>query len=164
MRVASLILCAIFSVGCGYKTASHYARETLGDTIFADIQINRDDPQSAPIFIDALNEAIVSRFGKRLVSREEADTIIEITDGTYSVASLQKDADGFVILYRASVSMNAVVNGDKLKNRRFTVQGERDFAVEPSSVVSDAAKNAAAREAALRALDMLIANIMLLGR
>ncbi|MDR2152415.1 MAG: hypothetical protein LBO72_06310 [Helicobacteraceae bacterium] len=164
MRAAAFALCAIWLLGCGYKSASHYTREALGDNVFADIRVNRDDPQSAPILIDALNEAIVSRFGKRLVSRSEADTTIEIIDGSYSLSALQKDADGFVVLYRANVSMSALVNSAALKDRRFRVSGDHDFAVEPSSVVSDAAKNAAAREAALKALDMLIANLILLGR
>ncbi|MDR2639547.1 MAG: LPS assembly lipoprotein LptE [Helicobacteraceae bacterium] len=160
--LAALCLCLLF--GCGYKSASFYTREALGDKVFADIQVNRDDPQSAPILIDALNRAIVARFGKRLVSRDEADTTIEIIDGSYAVSSLQKDADGFTILYRSSVAMSVVVNSPKLKNRRFRASGDHDFAVEPSSVLSDAAKNEAAREAALKALDMLISNLTMLGR
>jgi hypothetical protein len=165
MKIFALALCAIiFLASCGYKPASYYTRDTLGDKIFADMQINREDPQSAPVLIDALNLAIVSRFGKRLVSREEADTTIEIINGAYGVSALQKDADGFVVAYRSNVSMSVIVNSAKLKNRRFNVSGAHDFAVEPSSVLSDAAKNEAAREAALKALDMLVANLILLGR
>ncbi|MDR1911298.1 MAG: LPS assembly lipoprotein LptE [Helicobacteraceae bacterium] len=161
---AVLIAISLILSGCGYKPAAHYIKETLGDKVFADVAINRADPQSAPILINALNEAIVSRFGKRLVSREEADTTIEVVDYRYNVTAIQKDADGFIILYRSNVTMNAIVNSDKIKNRRFSVSGERDFAAEPSSVLSDEAKNEAAREAALKALDMLIANIIMLKR
>jgi hypothetical protein len=164
MKTFIIASCLCLLIGCGYKSAAYYTRSALGDSVFADVQVNRGDPQSAPVLINALNEAIASRFGKRLASRGEADTIIEIVDGVYDVAALQKDEDGFVIMYRSNVSLRVVVNSAKLKNRSFNVGGTRDFAVEPSSVLSDAAKNEAVRDAALKALDMLIANLMLLGR
>ncbi|GHS87545.1 lipoprotein [Campylobacterota bacterium] len=163
MKISALFFCLFLLAGCGYKPASHYAKNALDDSVFVDIMISRSDPQSGAVLIDALNTAIVSRFGKSLAPRDEAKTTIVITRGNYTISSLQRDQDGFTILYRCRVSMNVIVNSSKLKDKKFSINGNHDFATEPSSILSDTARNAAARESAMKALDMLLANIVLLG-
>ena len=150
--------------GCGYKPATHYTNAVLGERIFADVQIPLSDPQSGPILLDALNEAIVSKFGARLSSRQEADTHLFIREARHSISALQRDANGFVILYRSTVTMTTLVKSPSVHNRVFSVSGYYDFPVEPSSVLSEEARTAAAREAALKALDELLARLVLMGR
>ncbi|MDR2906043.1 MAG: hypothetical protein LBU73_08830 [Helicobacteraceae bacterium] len=162
-KVIPVLLIALFLVSCGYRPASYYTANALDGNVFVDIKIDRNDPQSGPVLIDALNTAVVSRFGKRLAPREAAATKILVESGTYGVRSLQRDENGFTILYRSSVLMNVVVNSSRLTDAKFSVSGQHDFATESSSVLSDTMRNTAAREAALKALDMLLARLVLLG-
>lgn len=150
--------------GCGYKPASHYTQEVLSDRIFADVQIPRDDPRGAGIMGDALREAVVARFGGRLVSREEADTHLYITNATQRITALQRDEQGFVILYRSSVTLTTRVNTPTVRNRIVETSGIYDFAVSPDSVLSESERTGASRQAASRALDELLARLVLMGR
>lgn len=164
MKNIIVLATLLLLTGCGYKPSSHYTRAVLGDSIFADLQIPKSDPQSGGILLDALNEAVVAKFGAKLTSREEADTQIFIQSAKHSVSPLQRDADGFVILYRSTVTMSTRVISPTIQGQVFSVSGSYDFAVEPSSILSETARTAAAREAALKALDELIARLVLMGR
>lgn len=164
IRIIALFV-AILLVGCGYKPASHYTRSVLGDKIFADVQIDINDPQSGIVSLDALNQAIVAKFGSKLVNKDEADSTISITKASQSFAVLQRDSNGFVVLYRSSVTMSVIVNSAKVKNKLFSVTGFYDFAVSPTlSVLSDSQKSQASKEAALKALDELMARVVLIGK
>ena len=164
MKLLTLIVCLLLCIGCGYKPASYYAGRAIGEKIFTDVIIPITDPQSGPALIDAINEAIVAKFGKKLSSRDDADTTLIIKNGHYSFDSLQKDEYGFIIMYRCRVNMQVLVNNEKINNKTFTISGSYDFMIEPNSILSDTVKNNAAREAASRAFDNLIANILFLGK
>ncbi|MGE4294446.1 MAG: LPS assembly lipoprotein LptE [Campylobacterales bacterium] len=164
MRQLIVLGMVLLLAGCGYKPSSYYSKRVLGDAIFADVQIPMNDPQSGGILLDALNEAIVAKFGGKLTSREASDTQIFIREAKHSVSALQRDKDGFVILYRSHVTMTTQVNSPATRGQVFSVSGSYDFAVEPSSVLSDSARSTAAREAALKALDELLARLVLMGR
>ena len=165
MRKFLALLTVLMLTSCGYKPASHYTRSVLGDKIYADIKINIDDPQSGIVSLDSLNEAIITKFASRLVGKDEATSTITITNATQSFSALQRDANGFVVLYRSSVTMSVIVDSEKINRKSFSVSGFYDFAVTPSAaVLSDSEKNLAAKEAALKALDELIARVVLIGR
>jgi hypothetical protein len=133
----------------------------MGETVFADVQISISDPAAGPILIDAVNEALVTKLNSRLASRESADTIIHIKNGRYNIYSLETDEKGFVATYRSRVSMNVTVYGRI--ERSFSISGTHDFSTSDTSVLSDTERTNAVREASLRALDMLIANLIFLG-
>lgn len=165
MRVVSAFFALLLLFGCGYKPASHYTRSVLGEKIFADIQIDINDPQSGIVALDSLNEAIVYKFGSRLVAKNEATSTITITKATQSFTPLQRDANGFVVMYRGGITMSVIVTSENINRKNFTVSGFYDFAVTPShAVLSDSEKTLATREAALKALDELIPRVVLLGR
>jgi hypothetical protein len=150
--------------GCGYKPASHYTQAVLSDRIFADVQISRDDPRGAGIMADALREAVVARFGGRLTSREEADTHLQIINASQSTTALQRDEQGFVVLYRSKVTLTTRINSPSVKNRTIQTSGSYDFAVSADSVLSESERTGASRQAAGRALDELLARLVLMGR
>jgi hypothetical protein len=161
LRLLALFTLFFLLAACGYKPADRYAQNLIGETVFADVQISLSDPAAGPILIDAVNEALVTKLNRRLVDRESADAIIHIKNGRYAIYSLETDAEGFVATYRSSVSMNVTVYGRI--ERSFNISGTHDFPVSDASVLSDAQKTNAVREASLRALDMLIANLIFLG-
>ena len=69
------LLIAVFISGCGYKPSSYYAKRALGEKIYAEAKISRQDPRNSVLIKDAVNEAVVNRFSAKLVSKEEADSI-----------------------------------------------------------------------------------------
>ncbi|GHV05249.1 lipoprotein [Campylobacterota bacterium] len=151
-------------VGCGYKSASYYSNNAIGQSVFADVEISLSDPQSGYILVDAVREAVVSKFANHLAPRESAETTMKISSGRYNFSSIQKDNEGFSVMYRCTVNLTVFVSNDKLNNKRFTVSGTHDFSVEPTAVLSDSVRISAAREASLKALDVLISNIVVMGR
>ena len=150
--------------GCGYKPATHYTQQALGDRIFADVAVSREDPRGAGVMADTLREAVVAKFGGRLVSRDEADTHLQIQSASHHIAPLQRDAQGFVVLYRSTVTLTTLINSPTLKNRTIQTSGIYDFAVSPDSVLSESERTSASRQGASRALDELVARVVLLGR
>jgi len=93
------ILMLAFLSGCGYKPVSYYAKHALGQKIYAEVTISRQDPTNSVLIKDAVNEAIVSRFGAKLVSKEEAESILHIKIGSIAFSPTVYDKYGYVVAY-----------------------------------------------------------------
>jgi hypothetical protein len=152
MRLLSLLAALLILAGCGYRPSSHYTRHTLGNSIYTEINIPIEDPESSILIIDAINEAVVSKFKARLASKEEADTHLLINSATFATAGLQKDERGYTVLYRTTATLSIKVT-TKTAKKSFNVSGIYDFAVTADSVVSEEKRLASFKLATIKALD-----------
>lgn len=75
----------------------------MGQNIYAEVTISRQDPRNSVLIKDAVNEAVVSRFGAKLVSKEKADTVLKISIGSISFSPIVYDKYGYVISYKTTV-------------------------------------------------------------
>lgn len=152
-------ICAIFLAACGYYPVSHYAKQTLGESIFVESIVNLSDPENAVIAKDALNQAIAQKFHLRLTSRENAQTtlIVEIT--SVSVYSIADNESGFANFYRAAVNLSFKYTDKKGETRAFSNYGYYDFPVDTVSTITDATRFNAIREASLSTIDKFVAQI-----
>jgi len=153
LRLLAAFTAALLLVGCGYRPTVHYTKKVLGQKIYTTISIPVEDPESSLLIIDAINEAVVSKFQSSLCdSKTEADTILEIKTAAFSTSGLQKDDKGYTVLYRTTSTLGIVLKTKKL-TRTFKVSGIYDFAVTSDSLVSEEKRLESFRLATLKALD-----------
>lgn len=162
MRLLSFLLALLIIGGCGYRPSSHYTRHTLGNSIYTEINIPIEDPESSILIIDAINEAVVSKFKARLASKEEADTHLLIKSATFATAGLQKDERGYTVLYRTTATLSIQLTTKSAK-KSFTVSGIYDFAVTADSVVSEEKRLASFKLATIKALDAVTPVLAAMG-
>lgn len=157
------LLIAFFVSGCGYKPSSYYAKRALGEKIYADVTISRQDPRNSVLIKDAVNEAVVNRFSAKLVSKEEADSILHVKIQSISFSPLIYDVYGYVIAYKTTVTLAIEYENAAKKVEKLTVSGEYDFSIESNSVISDSNRFEAIRSAASDSLDEFISKIAIKG-
>ena len=145
-------------IGCGYKPSSVYQNKIIGNNIQANVEISAKTPREDIFLKDALNDAVYTVFGANLVNNN-ANTKIYLTLASSSISPLDYDENGFPILYRSSVTLNAKVIDKFNKTRNYTISGNYDFAIQPNSVLNDETKLNAFKQASINALNILLAKI-----
>ena len=156
-------LIAVVISGCGYKPSSYYAKQALGDRLYAEVTISRQDPRNSVLIKDAVNEAIVSRFGGKLVPKEQADSILRVNIQSISFSPTVYDTYGYVIAYKTTVVLAMQYENADKKIEKLTATGEYDFSIEANSVISDTNRFEAIRYAANDALDEFVSKIAIKG-
>lgn len=164
MKRTFLGMClSLILIGCGYKPTTYYAKSVLGERIYAEVTISRQDPQNTVLIKDSVNEAIVSRFGGKIASKDSAETFLHVSIGSISFSPTVYDEYGYVIAYKTTVYLNMRYqkNGGKVHHMR--TSGEYDFSIEANSVISDSKRFDAIRFASNDALDEFISKIAIKG-
>lgn len=152
-------------VGCGYKPSVKYVKKVLGNKIYAEVTISRRDPKNAVYIQDAINEAIVTRFGGRIASKESADTHIKAFMKDLSFASIAYNENGYVTSQKAKLTLYITYSKNEFgaKKRSMTVTGEYDFEKDPHSTLSESKRLEAIKQASIEALDEFIAKVAIDG-
>lgn len=157
------LLVVAFMQGCGYKPSSYYAKQALGSKMYAEVTISRQDPRNSVLIKDAVNEAVVSRFSGKLVSREQAETVLHVSIQSISFSPTVYDSYGYVIAYKAIVVLAMEYENENKKVEKLTATGEYDFSITSNSVISDTSRFEAIRYAASDALDEFVSKIAIKG-
>ncbi len=150
-------------VGCGYKPASTYTKNVLGQKIYTQVKVYLRDPENAVLIKDAINEAVVSRFKGSLAPKKYANSEIIVSLNSVNFYPLEYDTQGYVVYYRATTSLNIVYKNRDGKTQTMNVSGNYDFPIEPNSVISDTKRFEAIKESSKKALDKFISKISILG-
>lgn len=154
----SFILAFVLS-GCGYKPSSVYAKKEINGNVFVDLFIDYKDPKNAVLIKDAMNEILVHRLGSNLVyDKSLADTIIDLKLGSVSMSEIQYDTQGYVKLYKATVSI-AVGYKNKEKSNKFSVSGTYDFSIDGGGTITDTKRFEAIKNASSKALEEVLSKI-----
>lgn len=154
-------------IGCGYKPTTYYAKKELGTNskYYVNMAISVNSAKNSVNIKDAVNEAIINKFGGKLVyNKKDADTIMDISLNSVSTSAIQYDTDpdsdsyGYANLYRTTVSIK-VSYKTKTSSATFSVSDYYEFAVEGSTSVSDTKKYQAIKAAASKAFDKVVSSI-----
>ena len=148
--------------GCGYKPATAYTKKVLSDKIYTDVEVYLRDPENAVLVKDALNEAIVSRFGAHIADKKDATTILHVRFGNVSFTPIQYDVNGYAIFYRAKVTLKIRYDSPTAHGTE-TVTGFYDFPIEPKAIISDALRFQAIKEGSAKALDAFVSRMAVRG-
>ena len=143
---------------CGYKPSAKYAREILGNKISTSIVISHTDPENSAIVKDAVDKAIIEVFHASLVQKRHATTHLIINMSTPSYAPLQYDNDGFIISYRATITLMISRESKDLK-KNYTSVGTYDFSVVPNSVLTEQERFDAIKFSSFKAISAFVAQV-----
>lgn len=152
------LLCVLFLVSCGYKPASKYARVVVGEKISTDVIISSQDPENTVVIKDAVDAAVIEIFRSSLVARSYADTHLVILLAEPSYAPVQFDSNGFIIGYRATITLN-INRISKTAQKRYSTHGTYDFSVSPNSVLTEQQRFDAIKFGAAKAINSFVAQV-----
>jgi len=164
LKAFLLVGIIVFFTACGYKPSSVYAKRSIGDSVYAFVEIYSSDPENSVAIKDAVNEAIITKFRSKLAPIDKAQTKMYVKIRSIDLAPIQYDPNGYIVLYRMTVTLNADItkaNGDVL--RGINGSGSYDFSVAPGSSLSEEARFTAIQNSASKAIDMLISQISVRG-
>ncbi len=165
MRLFSqLLLSLILSImvinlsSCGYKPSSKYAREVLGNKLSTSIVISATDPENSVLIKDSVDAAIISIFHASLVDKRYADTHLSLNVSEPTYTALQYDTNGYIVTYRATITLSILRESKNLK-KRYTTRGTYDFSVTPNAVLTDQERFDAIKFSALKAIAAFVARV-----
>ena len=163
IKLFGSILIVLFLTACGYKPTSYYVKEALGKKIHVVVEISRKDPKNSVLIKDAVNESVITRLGGILSTKKNADSTLYVTIGSTTFTPILYDEYGYVVSYKAKISLSIKYKRKKKKYVSFSTSGEYDFPIEPNSVISDGKRFEAIKLASLDALNEFISKISLKG-
>jgi len=144
--------------GCGYKPSSKYSRKIVGEKISTNVIISAQDPENTVLIKDAVDRAIIEIFRASLVDRKYATTHLTFSISEPSYAPIQFNGDGFVIAYRASVSLHIVRETKSIK-KHYNASGTYDFAIAPNAVITDQERFNAIKYSTQKAIASFVAQV-----
>jgi len=149
----SFLLLALSFLGCGYKPSTEYTTPILGNSIDTEVEIDVKNPVDSIFLKDALNEAVLSVFNAKV--NKNGDSKIKLKILSTSLSVLDYDKNGYPILYRTNVSIQAYVTDVKNNLNSYTGSGSYDFSISSDSILSDDLKHNAIKEAFFKALQII---------
>ena len=144
--------------GCGHKPSAKFAREVVGKKISTSIVISQEDPENSVLVKDSVDKAIVEVFHASLVDKRYSATHLKLDMSVPSYTPLQYDNNGFVIAYRATITLNITRESKNLK-KNYTAIGTYDFSVSPNSVLTDQERFDAIKFSSFKAISAFVAQV-----
>jgi len=144
--------------GCGYRPSSKYSRKVVGDKISTNVIISAQDPENTVLIKDAVDRAIIEVFRASLVDKKHSKThlIFSISEPRYT--PIQFNADGFVIAYRATITLHIIRQTDALI-KKYKATGTYDFTIAPNAVITDQERFNAIQYSTQKAIASFIAQV-----
>jgi len=160
MALLSFVLLQLSA--CGYKPSAKYTRNITGEKISTSIVISAEDPENTVIIKDALDSAVVELFHASLTSRNHSDTHLGFSISSPTYSPVQYDNNGYVVAYRASVSLRINKDSKGIK-KNYTASGTYDFAVDANTVLSDQQRFDAIKYSSQKAIAAFVAQLSAQG-
>jgi hypothetical protein len=158
LKILLVTLVLLELSGCGYKPSSKYSRKVVGEKISTNVVISAQDPENTVLIKDAVDRAIIETFRASLVNKKEATTHLSFKISEPHYTPIQYNADGFVITYRATITLHITrVTDDTRKN--YNAVGTYDFGIAPNAVITDQERFDAIKYSAQKAIASFIAQI-----
>ena len=172
MKIKILLLLATFIlVGCGYKPVSKITNDIMGDRVYVNVLISKEEPKNSVWIKDSVLEGIVTRLGKRISYEKNEPTTITVSIKSLNYQALLFDENGYVTSYKAILTLNFDTKLKGGKTLSVTTSGEHDFTVSQKikdtrfadGVISEGDKYNAIKEASQEAFDEYIAVLAVKG-
>ena len=144
--------------GCGYKPSAKYARAVVGEKISTSVIISETDPENSVLIKDAVDQAIIEIFHASLVDKKYADTHLTLSIAEPVYSPLQYNQDGFIIAYRATITLH-IVRTTKDIQKNYATTGSYDFSVVPNAVLTDQERFDAIKYSSIKAIASFIARV-----
>ncbi|MCW1359749.1 LPS assembly lipoprotein LptE [Campylobacter sp. US33a] len=164
MRKIILSIWVLFFGACGYMPTSKIVGNIFGERIYVNVEISQQDPRNSVFIIDSIREIVLNKFNKKIVSKNEADTIINVRTNSLVFIPLIYDENGYVVNYKAKLILEfEIIYQDGTKDFVQT-SGSYDFAILPNSIISDTARFEAIKNASSEAFDEFVSIMAIKGQ
>ncbi|MBK1972133.1 hypothetical protein JG677_06100 [Campylobacter sp. TTU-622] len=158
------LFCFIFFLcACGYIPSSKLADRIFNEKVYVNVELNAQDPKNSIFVADTLKEVIISKLGRKLALKHEADDIINVKMNNLTFIPLVYDKNGYVVSYKAKLDLEFNVVFKDGKTQVFNASGSYDFDISPNSIISDTARTEAIKYASSEAFDEFISMIAIKG-
>ncbi len=158
LKFLLLSVLSLLVVGCGYKPSSKYSREVVGEKISTSVIISAQDPENTVIIKDAVDAAIVEIFHASLTTKDYSDTHLTISISPPRYAPIQYNADGYVVGYRATISL-VIQRQTGKTTKNYKTSGTYDFSIAPNAVVTDQDRFDAIKFSSIKAIASFVATV-----
>jgi len=145
--------------GCGYRPAAQYGRDLLPDPVYVDVRLSGVEPRNGVYLKDEILRLLRTRFHERVaLHKEEAVSRIVVPSYSIDYSPLTYDADGYVTRYRVSskITFELTTPKEKLTKKISTTE---DVSIQPGSLTSSLAREAAIRSTVRKAMDQFLAYV-----
>jgi len=163
LRTAIIFVSLLFFVACGYKPTLEYTKNILGDKIYVEVQISLTDPENSVLIRDAINEAIITKFRSKIVTKYQANSQLIVQLNKVSFLPIQYDRNGYVIAYKTYVTLLTNYQDKFGQKSKIISSGDYDFTIESNSVISDTKRFEAIKNASYKAIDEFISKLSIKG-
>lgn len=159
-----LIFCiGLFLGACGYIPTSKIANNIFNEKVYVNVELSQQDPKNSIYVADTLKEMVISKLGRKLALKHEADDVINVKMNNLEFIPLVYDKNGYVISYKAKLNLEFDVIFKDGSRKNFNTTGSFNFNISPNSVISDTARYDAIRFASSEAFDEFISVIAIRG-
>jgi hypothetical protein len=158
LKLFLLVFLILELSGCGYRPSSKYSRLIVGDKIYTSVVISAQDPENTVLIKDAVDTAIIETFRASLVSSSNATTKLSFSISTPRYTPIQYNTDGFVIAYRATITLH-IVRETKSVRKKYNAIGTYDFVIAPNAVITDQERFDAIKQSTQKAIASFIAQV-----
>ncbi len=157
-KILFLSLIVVVFSSCGYKPSAKYSRVVVGEKISTSVHISAHDPENTVLIKDSVDSAIIEVFHASLTSKKYSQTHLYLSIGDPRYTPLQYDKDGFVVSYRASITLK-IKRESKENVKKYIAKGSYDFSVVANAVITDQERFDAIRYSAAKALRSFMAQV-----
>ncbi len=163
MKKILIFFTIIFFVACGYVPTSKVANNVFNDKVYVNVELSLQDPRNSIFVVDTLKEMVISKLGRKLALKHEADDVINVRMSNLEFIPLVYDKNGYVVSYKARLNLDFSVIFKDGDSEHFSTSGSYNFDISPNSVISDSARYKAIRAASSEAFDEFISVIAIKG-
>ncbi|MBZ7939284.1 hypothetical protein H2277_05740 [Campylobacter sp. W0014] len=153
----------LFFSACGYVPTSKIADNIFDEKVYVNVELNLQDPKNSIFVADTLKEMVISKLGRKLALKHEADDIINVKMDNLDFIPLIYDKNGYVVSYKARLNLEFYVIFKDGASEHFSTSGSYNFDISPNSIISDSARYDAIRSASSEAFDEFISAIAIKG-
>lgn len=163
MRNFFLFSIVFFLAACGYVPTSKIANTIFNEKVYVNVELSLQDPRNSIFVADTLKEIVISKLGRKLALKHEADDIVNVRMSNLQFIPLVYDKNGYVVSYKAKLNLEFNVVFKDGTSQTFMTSGSYNFNISPNSIISDTARYNAIRAASSEAFDEFISVIAIRG-
>jgi hypothetical protein len=156
LKETIVIVSMFLLAACAYTPSSHLAKKLFADNIYAEVYVDKVEPENAPFVKDEINRMIYNRFkGHVVTDKKLADTqlYIDYRGSTFYPLTYR---DGYVTRYRVRVRVHFTMITPKGTLRK-TISTVYDADIQESALTSSTLRIEAIKKGLQKALDEFLA-------
>lgn len=163
MKKIFLSFLVLAFTACSYAPSAHLAKQTLAQNVYLKVDIDKQDPRNSVYIIDTMRALLMQKLGLSLVPKDKATDFITLKVKSLNFIPVIYDENGYVINYKAVLTLKISVRHKDGKAVNFTTTGNYHFDISPNTIISDTARFNAIKYASSKAFDEFISQLAIRG-